>query len=50
MIYMIQDVTNNDTFGPEILEHHSLKNKASRHVYSSAFTMGKKTNLQRTLI
>jgi len=39
---MIQDVTNNDAFGPEILEYLSLKNKVSRHVYSSAFIMGKK--------
>jgi hypothetical protein len=32
---MIQDVTNNDAFEPEILEYLTLKSKASRYVYSS---------------
>ena len=34
---MIQDITNNDAFEPEILEYLTLKSKASRYVYSSAF-------------
>ena len=33
---MIQDLTKNDTFEPEIQEYLTLKSKASRHVYSSA--------------
>jgi hypothetical protein len=34
---MIQDLTKNDAFEPEKLEYLTLKSKASRHVYSSAF-------------
>ena len=34
---MIQDLTNNDTFDPEIQEYLTLKSKTSRYGYSSAF-------------